>query len=246
MKDGINNYIVHRQRDAVNPEGIGTKAAAHYEIAIPAASARVVELRLIDRRLSSPADCKATWQIYMMEKLIHGKADRAFLEGMFHKLLMNFTWWVNRKDELGDNVFEGGFLGLDNIGLFDRSAPLPTGGTLEQEDGTSWMAMFCLDMLTIAVELALDNPVYEDLACKFFEHFIYIAGAMDRIGINNDELWDEQDGFMTSSAFSAGRPCGSRCDRWSVSFPCSRPLRSAPTPWKGCPASSSGSNTSSG
>jgi len=348
VKDGINNYIVHGQRDAVNPEGIGTKAAAHYEIAIPAASARVVELRLTDRRLSSPPDafgrsfdevlatrvreadefyaqvipeslsddgrlvvrqafagmlwskqfyhypvrqwmedevlprdceqrvtsrnkewfflesadifsmpdkweypwfaawdlafhcmvlarvdvdfakeqlrlitnqvylhpngqipayewnfsdvnppvhCKATWQIYMMEKLIHGKADRAFLEGMFHKLLMNFTWWVNRKDELGNNVFEGGFLGLDNIGLFDRSAPLPTGGTLEQADGTSWMAMFCLDMLTIAVELALDNPVYEDLACKFFEHFIYIAGAMDRIGINNDELWDEQDGF---------------------------------------------------
>jgi hypothetical protein len=102
---------------------------------------------------------------------------------------------VNRKDELGNNVFEGGFLGLDNIGVFDRSAPLPTGGTLEQADGTSWMAMFCLDMLTIAVELALDNPVYEDLACKFFEHFVYIAGAMDRIGINNDELWDEEDGF---------------------------------------------------
>jgi hypothetical protein len=101
---------------------------------------------------------------------------------MFHKLLMNFTWWVNRKDELGNNVFEGGFLGLDNIGVFDRSAPLPTGGTLEQADGTSWMAMFCLDMLTIAVELAQDNPVYEDLACKFFEHFVYIAGAMDRIG----------------------------------------------------------------
>jgi hypothetical protein len=126
---------------------------------------------------------------------VHGKGDRSFLESMFHKLLMNFTWWVNRKDELGNNVFEGGLLGLDNIGVFDRSAPLPTGGTLEQADGTSWMAMFCLDMLTIAVELALDNPVYEDLACKFFEHFIYIAGAMDRIGINSDELWDEEDGF---------------------------------------------------
>ena len=145
--------------------------------------------------VNPPVHCKATWQIYLMEKSIHGKGDRAFLEGMFHKLLMNFTWWVNRKDELGNNVFEGGFLGLDNIGVFDRSAPLPTGGTLEQADGTSWMAMFCLDMLTIAVELALDNPVYEDLACKFFEHFIYIAGAMDRIGVNNDELWDEEDGF---------------------------------------------------
>jgi hypothetical protein len=348
VKDGINNFIVHGRREAVNPDRVGTKAAPHYEITIPAAGQQVVELRLSDRRLSSAADgfgpvfddvlatrvreadefyaqliptnlsndarlvarqafagmlwskqfyyypvrqwmedevlpndcerrvasrnkewfflesadifsmpdkweypwfaawdlafhcmvlarvdvvfakeqlrlitnqvylhpsgqipayewnfsdvnppvhCKATWQIYMMEKLIDGKGDRAFLEGMFHKLLMNFTWWVNRKDELGNNVFEGGFLGLDNIGLFDRSAPLPTGGTLEQADGTSWMAMFCLDMLTIAVELALDNPVYEDLACKFFEHFIYIAGAMDRIGINNDELWDEEDGF---------------------------------------------------
>ena len=348
VKDGINNFIVHGRQQAVNPDSIGTKAAAHYEITIPAAARHIVELRLSDRRLSSagdafgpafddvlasrlreadefyarviptnlsndarlvarqafagmlwskqfyyypvrqwmedevlpsdcerrvtsrnkewfflesadifsmpdkweypwfaawdlafhcmvlarvdvdfakeqlrlitnqvylhpsgqipayewnfsdvnpPVHCKATWQIYMMEKLIDGKGDRVFLEGMFHKLLMNFTWWVNRKDELGNNVFEGGFLGLDNIGLFDRSAPLPTGGTLEQADGTSWMAMFCLDMLTIAVELALDNPVYEDLACKFFEHFIYIAGAMDRIGINNDELWDEADGF---------------------------------------------------
>jgi hypothetical protein len=348
VKDGINNYVVNGRRDAVNPDRVGTKAAAHYEIAIPAAGRHVAELRLSDRRLSSPDDafgpafgdvlaarlgeadefyadaiptslsedgrlvvrqafagmlwskqfyyypvrkwmedevlpsdceqrvtsrnrewfflesadifsmpdkweypwfaawdlafhcmvlarvdvdfakeqlrlitnqvylhpsgqipayewnfsdvnppvhCKATWQIYMMEKSIHGRGDRAFLEGMFHKLLMNFTWWVNRKDELGNNVFEGGFLGLDNIGLFDRSAPLPTGGTLEQADGTSWMAMFCLDMLTIAVELALDNPVYEDLVCKFFEHFVYIAAAMDRIGVHNDELWDEEDGF---------------------------------------------------
>jgi len=348
VKDGINNYIVHGQREAVNPEGNGTKAAAHYAVTIPAGGVHVVELRLSDQRLSSPMDafgpafddllatrlreanefyadvipaclsedsrlvvrqsfagmlwskqfyhypvrkwmgdealpadcerrvtsrnkewfflesadifsmpdkweypwfaawdlafhcmvlarvdidfakeqlglitnqvylhpsgqipayewnfsdvnppvhCRATWQIYMMEKSIHGKGDHVFLEGMFHKLLMNFTWWVNRKDELGNNVFEGGFLGLDNIGVFDRSAPLPTGGTLEQADGTSWMAMFCLDMLTIALELAQDNPVYEDLACKFFEHFIYIAGAMDRVGINNDELWDEEDGF---------------------------------------------------
>jgi hypothetical protein len=348
VKDGINNYIVHGQREAVNPAKTGTKAAAHYELTIPARGVHVVALRLSDRLWSSPADafgpeyddvwttrqreadefyadvipaglsedsrlvvrqafagmlwskqfynypvhdwleeeilppdcqprvtarnkewfflesadilsmpdkweypwfaawdlafhcmvlarvdidfakdqlrlmtnqvylhpngqipayewnfsdvnppvhCKATWQIYLMDKFLHGTGDLAFLESMFHKLLMNFTWWVNRKDELGNNVFEGGFLGLDNIGVFDRSAPLPTGGTLEQADGTSWMAMFCLDMLTIAVELALDNPVYEDLACKFFEHFVYIAGAMDRIGINNDELWDEEDGF---------------------------------------------------
>jgi len=145
--------------------------------------------------VNPPVHCKATWLIYMIEKALRGKGDRFFLEGMFHKLLMNFTWWVNRKDAFGNNVFEGGFLGLDNIGVFDRSAPLPTGGTLEQADGTSWMAMFCLDMLTIALELSLENSVYEDLACKFYEHFIHIAGAMDRIGLNNDELWDEDDGF---------------------------------------------------
>jgi len=348
VKDGINDYIVHGQREAVNPAQTGTKASAHYELSIPAGGSQVVALRLSDRLWSSPAEafgpefddvftsrlqeaeefyadviparlsadsrlvvrqafagmlwskqfynypvhdwleeeilppdcqrrvttrnkewfflesadilsmpdkweypwfaawdlafhcmilarvdidfaksqlrlmtnqvylhpngqipayewnfsdvnppvhCKATWQIYLMDKFLNGNGDRAFLESMFHKLLMNFTWWVNRKDELGNNVFEGGFLGLDNIGVFDRSAPLPTGGMLEQADGTSWMAMFCLDMLTIAVELALENPIYEELACKFFEHFVYIAGAMDRIGIHDDELWDEEDGF---------------------------------------------------
>jgi hypothetical protein len=146
--------------------------------------------------VNPPVHCKAVWQVYLMEKSADGKGDRVFLESQFHKLLMNFTWWVNRKDAFGNNVFEGGFLGLDNIGVFDRSAPLPTGGTLEQADGTSWMAMFCLDMLTIAIELALDNPAYEELAIKFFEHFIYIALAMDRVGINADELWDEEDGFF--------------------------------------------------
>jgi hypothetical protein len=146
--------------------------------------------------VNPPVHCRAAWQLYLMDKSARGTGDRAFLEGQFHKLLMNFTWWVNRKDALGDNVFEGGFLGLDNIGIFDRSAALPSGGVLEQADGTSWMAMFCLDMLTIALELALDNRVYEDLACKFFEHFVYIASAMDRIGVNADELWDEEDGFF--------------------------------------------------
>ena len=106
---------------------------------------------------------------------------------------MNFTWWVNRKDSTGDNIFEGGFLGLDNIGVFDRSKPLPTGGYLEQSDGTSWMAMYCLNMLKIALELAATNPVYEDIASKFFEHFLYIANAMNRGG--DDGLWDEEDGF---------------------------------------------------
>jgi hypothetical protein len=146
--------------------------------------------------VNPPVHCKAVWQIYEMEKKIRGTGDRAFLESLFHKLLINFTWWVNRKDAFGDNIFEGGFLGLDNIGVFDRSAPLPTGGTLEQADGTSWMAMFSLDMMTIALELALENPVYEELGSKFFEHFIYIVLAMDRIGVNEDELWDEVDGFF--------------------------------------------------
>jgi hypothetical protein len=146
--------------------------------------------------VNPPVHAKAIWEIYRLEKSYRGQGDRDFLKTLFRKLLMNFTWWVNRKDELGNNVFEGGFLGLDNIGVFDRSAQLPTGGTIEQADGTSWMAMFCLDMMTIALELALHDPSYEELACKFFEHFIYIAIAMDRIGINNDELWDEDDGFF--------------------------------------------------
>jgi glycogen debranching enzyme len=146
--------------------------------------------------VNPPVHCKAVWQIYLMDKAYSGQGDRAFLESQFHKLLMNFTWWVNRKDEAGRNVFAGGFLGLDNIGVFDRSSPLPTGGSIEQADGTSWMAMFCLDMLTIALELALENRVYEELACKFFEHFVHIAAAMDRIGDNQDELWDEADGFF--------------------------------------------------
>jgi hypothetical protein len=146
--------------------------------------------------VNPPVHAKAIWQIYLLEKSHRGEGDRDFLKTLFHKLLMNFTWWVNRKDDQGNNVFEGGFLGLDNIGVFDRSAKLPTGGSIEQADGTSWMAMFCLDMMTIALELALHDASYEELACKFFEHFIYIAIAMDRIGINNDELWDEDDGFF--------------------------------------------------
>ena len=114
---------------------------------------------------------------------------------MFHKLLLNFTWWVNRKDSTGSNIFEGGFLGLDNIGVFDRSKPLPWGGYLEQSDGTSWMAMFCLNMLKISLELATKvNQIYEDVASKFFEHFLYIAAAMN--GLGDGGLWDETDGFF--------------------------------------------------
>jgi hypothetical protein len=125
-----------------------------------------------------------------------GRADVGSLKETFRKLLLNFSWWVNRKDHEGNNVFEGGFLGLDNIGLFDRSAPLPTGGTLEQADGTAWMCFFCQNMLEIALELAKHDPGYQDIAAKFVEHFLWIASAMDRLGIHEDELWDEDDGFF--------------------------------------------------
>ncbi|MGC1305581.1 MAG: glucosidase [Phormidesmis sp.] len=146
--------------------------------------------------VNPPVHAWATWRVYKIEKKMTGTGDRLFLERLFQKLLLNFTWWVNRKDTEGNNVFEGGFLGLDNIGVFDRSKPLPTGGRLEQADGTSWMAMYCLDMLSISLELALENPVYEDMATKFFEHFIYISEAMNASGENATQLWDEEDGFF--------------------------------------------------
>ena len=142
-----------------------------------------------------PVHAWAAWRVYKIEGRIRGKTDRMFLERVFQKLLLNFTWWVNRKDPLGKNVFEGGFLGLDNVGVFDRSQPLPGGGYIDQSDGTSWMANFCLIMLAIAMELAHDDPAYEDLASKFFEHFVYIADAMNRIGTKDISLWDEADGF---------------------------------------------------
>ncbi len=147
--------------------------------------------------VNPPVHAWATWEIYTLDRQRNGgKGDINFLKYAFSKLLINFTWWVNRKDEGGNNVFEGGFLGLDNIGVFDRSSPLPTGGRLEQADGTAWMVFFSQRMLQIAVELALQDPLYEDLAIKFFEHTLWIAAAMDRIGDNQDELWDEQDGFF--------------------------------------------------
>jgi hypothetical protein len=145
--------------------------------------------------VNPPVHAWATWRVYKIEKKMYGRTDRMFLERVFQKLLLNFTWWVNRKDVEGNNVFQGGFLGLDNIGVFDRSSQLPTGGHIDQSDGTSWMAMYCLNMLAIALELAQENPVYEDIATKFFEHFIYIADAMNHIGEDNASLWDEQDGF---------------------------------------------------
>ena len=145
--------------------------------------------------VNPPVHAWAALRIYRIEAKRKGVADRAFLERVFHKLLLNFTWWVNRKDDEGNNVFEGGFLGLDNIGVFDRSKQLPEGGHLEQSDGTSWMAMFSLNMLAIALELAREDKVYEDVASKFFEHFVYIADAMNNLGAECTELWNERDGF---------------------------------------------------
>ena len=146
--------------------------------------------------VNPPVHAWAAWRVYKIEKRIRGRADRGFLERVFHKLLLNFTWWVNRKDPEGMNVFQGGFLGLDNIGVFDRSQPLPTGGHLEQSDGTSWMGMYCLNMLAIALELAREDPAYEDVASKFFEHFVYIAHAINVHGTDGIALWDEEDGFF--------------------------------------------------
>ncbi|HEY9660733.1 MAG TPA: hypothetical protein V6C65_19930, partial [Allocoleopsis sp.] len=147
--------------------------------------------------VNPPVHAYATMQIYLMDKARNnGKGDLDFLRYAFSKLLVNFTWWINRKDRYGNNVFEGGFLGLDNIGVFDRSSPLPTGGYLEQADGTAWMVFFSQQMLRIAVELAMHNPQYEEFVSRFFEHTMWIAGAMDRLGEHQDEMWDEEDGFF--------------------------------------------------
>ena len=145
--------------------------------------------------VNPPVHAWAALRVYQIERRETGRADTEFLEKVFHKLMLNFTWWVNRKDDMGNNVFEGGFLGLDNIGVFDRNKPLPNGATLEQSDGTSWMAMYCLNMLAIALELAEVDPAYEDVASKFFEHFVYIADAMNMFGETETSLWDEEDGF---------------------------------------------------
>jgi hypothetical protein len=146
--------------------------------------------------VNPPVHAWAAWRVYKIDRRISGVSDRAFLERIFHKLLLNFTWWVNRKDSDGHNVFQGGFLGLDNIGVFDRSAPLPVDGHLGQADGTAWMGMYSLNMLVIALELAREDPVYEDIATKFFEHFLYIAGALNGVGVETVPLWDEADGFF--------------------------------------------------
>ena len=146
--------------------------------------------------VNPPVHAWATWRVYEMDREHHaGQGDRGFLERVFHKLMLNFTWWVNRKDVEGRNIFQGGFLGMDNIGIFDRSAPLPTGGYINQSDGTAWMAMYALNLMRIALELAVDDHVYEEIASKFFEHFLYIAEAMTNIGGDGIGLWDEQDEF---------------------------------------------------
>jgi len=146
--------------------------------------------------VNPPVHAWATWRVFQMDRKRRGdKGDLAFLERVFHKLMLNFTWWVNRKDAQGRNVFQGGFLGLDNIGVFDRSSPLPTGGYINQADGTAWMAMYSLNLMRIALELGRHNRVYEDIATKFFEHFLHIAEAMTNIGDDGVGLWNEEDQF---------------------------------------------------
>ena len=146
--------------------------------------------------VNPPVHAWAAWRVYKIEKKRRGTGDTVFLKRIFQKLLLNFTWWVNRKDADGMNIFQGGFLGLDNIGVFDRSAPLPTGGHIAQSDGTSWMAMYALNLLAIAMELAREDPCYEDVASKFWEHFLSIARAMNNRGDEEIKLWDEDDGFF--------------------------------------------------
>jgi len=145
--------------------------------------------------VNPPVHAWATLEVFRYEKEKTGKKDLAFLKRIFHKLLLNFTWWVNRKDVNGNNIFEGGFLGLDNIGVFDRSAHLPGGGHLEQADGTAWMASYCLQMLHMALEISMEDPTYEDLATKFFEHFTYITETLNHLHDDEHGMWDEEEGF---------------------------------------------------
>ncbi|KAK2752158.1 hypothetical protein FQN55_008048 [Onygenales sp. PD_40] len=162
--------------------------------------------------VNPPVHAWAVFRTFKIERKMYGRQDLDFLERVFQKLLLNFTWWVNRKDSEGKNIFEGGFLGLDNIGLFNRSEPLPTGGVLEQADSTGWMAFYCLSMLNIALELAKHRKIYEDIASKFFEHFLLISDAMTfRVGDEEASLWNQEDGFYYD-AISYGGP-------WSQQLP---------------------------
>ncbi len=146
--------------------------------------------------VNPPVHAWAALRVFRIERKRTGVGDRNFLERVFHKLMINFTWWVNRKDSEGRNIFQGGFLGLDNIGLFDRSKPLPMGGHIEQADGTGWMAMYTLNLLAIALELADEDPTYEDVASKFWEHFLYIAHAINHLGSDDSGMWSEEDNFF--------------------------------------------------
>src|SRR5262249_46260853 len=146
--------------------------------------------------VNPPVHAWAVWRVYKVDRRISGVADRAFLRRVFHKLVLNFTWWINREDLHGRNVFQGGFLGLDNIGVIDRSAPLPSGGHLGQADGTAWVGFYCLTLLAMSLELAREDRVYEDLASKFFEHFLYIAEALNNLGGVGIPLWDDDDEFF--------------------------------------------------
>ncbi len=153
-----------------------------------------------------PVHAWAAWRVYKMDARETGQPDRDFLEGIFHALLINFTWWTNRKDKDDNNIFQGGFLGLDNISVFNRSEASPVGGHIDQADGTAWMAAYCLNMLKIALELAAENPVYEDIATKFFEHFLRIAHAMSNLGEDGYSLWDEEDQFFYDALHIPGQP----------------------------------------
>ncbi|MDF3042522.1 MAG: hypothetical protein K0Q71_5228 [Thermomicrobiales bacterium] len=146
--------------------------------------------------VNPPVHAWAVWRVYTLDKIRSGRGDREFLEKCFHKLLINFAWWVNKVDRQGNNIFQGGFLGLDNIAVVDRGRPLPDGAILEQSDATGWMAMFCLNLMRIALELARENQAYEGLATKFFQHYIYVGAAMTNMGGRHYQLWDEEDGFF--------------------------------------------------
>ena len=156
--------------------------------------------------VNPPVHAWAAWRVYKIDKKRRGVGDRAFLQRIFHKLLLNFTWWVNRKDAEGRNVFQGGFLGLDNIGVFDRSAPLPTGGHIEQADGTGWMAMYASTCSPSPWNWPTKIPSYEDVASKFWEHFLYIADAINNLGNDGTGMWNEEDGFFYDVLHLPGRP----------------------------------------
>ena len=180
----------------VDIEDAKASALADVARAVPPSERAAARLR-VELRRRQPAGARVGDARRLRDRARAARqGDVAWLKSAFQKLLVNFTWWINRKDPTGRNLFEGGFLGLDNIGVFDRSAPLPTGGHLEQSDGTAWMAFFSQCMLGMALELAEHDPLYEDMVLKFAEHFLFIAAAMDRIGDNQDELWDEEDGFF--------------------------------------------------